>query len=121
MDSILTDIYQYCNQGASDQFTVNDRSAIIDVLKQYKTAIYAEANSDYAGRYCFTGYKTDTSFTFLTAEDAQKKYEITETFTSDDVTTMKVMKNSVDVTDIDTILEYGRSGSCVRKWIYRFG
>ena len=72
MDSILTDIYQYCNQGASDQFTVNDRSAIIDVLKQYKTAIYAEANSDYAGRYCFTGYKTDTSFTFLTAEDAQK-------------------------------------------------
>lgn len=104
MDSILTDIYQYCNQGASDQFTVNDRSAIIDVLKQYKTAIYAEANSDYAGRYCFTGYKTDTSFTFLTAEDAQKKYEITETFTSDDVTTMKVMKNSVDVTDIDTIL-----------------
>ncbi len=103
MDGLLTDITEYCNQGASDQFTTNDRSSIIAVLKQYKTAIYSEANADYAGRYCFTGYKTDTSFTFLTALDAQKKYQITETFTSDDVTTMEVMKDSVDVADIKTI------------------
>ena len=34
MDGILSDIFQYCNQGSSDQFTTNDRSAIIDVLKQ---------------------------------------------------------------------------------------
>lgn len=31
MDGILSDIFQYCNQGSSDQFTTNDRSAIIDV------------------------------------------------------------------------------------------
>lgn len=61
MDGILSDIFQYCNQGSSDQFTTNNRSAIIDVLKQYRKAIYSEANADYAGRYCFTGYKTDTS------------------------------------------------------------
>lgn len=36
MDGILSDIFQYCNQGSSDQFTTNDRSAIIDVLKQYR-------------------------------------------------------------------------------------
>lgn len=100
MDGILSDIFQYCNQGSSDQFTTNDRSAIIDVLKQYRKAIYSEANADYAGRYCFTGYKTDTSFTFLTSTESDKKYEITETFKAEAVTTDNIMKNSVDATKV---------------------
>ncbi len=103
MDGILSDIFQYCNQGSSDQFTTNDRSAIIDVLKQYRTAIYSEANADYAGRYCFTGYKTDTSFTFLTSTESDKKYEITETFKADAVTTDNIMKDSVDATKVTGI------------------
>lgn len=103
MDGILSDIFQYCNQGSSDQFTTNDRSAIIDVLKQYRTAIYSEANADYAGRYCFTGYKTDTSFTFLTSTESDKKYEITETFKAEAVTTDNIMKNSVDATKVTGI------------------
>lgn len=103
MDGILSDIFQYCNQGSSDQFTTNDRSAIIDVLKQYRTAIYSEANADYAGRYCFTGYKTDTSFTFLTSTEAEKKYEITETFDATAVTTDNIMKNSVDASNVADI------------------
>lgn len=100
MDGILSDIFQYCNQGSSDQFTTNDRSAIIDVLKQYRKAIYSKANADYAGRYCFTGYKTDTSFTFLTSTESDKKYEITETFKAEAVTTDNIMKNSVDATKV---------------------
>lgn len=103
MDGILSDIFQYCNQGSSDQFTTNDRSAIIDVLKQYRKAIYSEANADYAGRYCFTGYKTDTSFTFLTSTESDKKYEITETFKAEAVTTDNIMKNSVDSTKVTGI------------------
>lgn len=103
MDGILSDVFQYCNQGSSDQFTTNDRSAIIDVLKQYRKAIYSEANADYAGRYCFTGYKTDTSFTFLTSTESDKKYEITETFKAEAVTTDNIMKNSVDATKVTGI------------------
>lgn len=103
MDGILSDIFQYCNQGSSDQFTTNNRSAIIDVLKQYRKAIYSEANADYAGRYCFTGYKTDTSFTFLTSTESDKKYEITETFKAEAVTTDNIMKNSVDATKVTGI------------------
>ena len=53
MDGILSDIYKYCNQGASDQFTEKDRSAIVQVLQQYKDALYSECNADYAGRYCW--------------------------------------------------------------------
>lgn len=103
MDTILSDIYQYCNQGASDQFTVSDRSAIIDVLKQYKKAIYSEANADYAGRYCFTGYKTDSPFTFLTSTDANRKYEITQELSSLGISKVQVMKGSVDDTTISNI------------------
>lgn len=103
MDAVFTDIYQYCNQGASDQFTVSDRSAIIDVLKQYKTALYSEANADYAGRYCFTGYKTDSPFTFLSTTTADRKYVINQNFTREDILTTDVMKGSVDSTTITNI------------------
>lgn len=96
MDSILSDIYKYCNQGASDQFTEEDRNAIIEVLQQYKNALYAEANADYAGRYCFTGFKTDTAFTFLTDEDANKSYRITEVLTGSDLDKATIISAPVD-------------------------
>ena len=103
MDGALSTIYDYCTQGASGEFTIDDKSAIIDVLKQYKDAIYSEANADYAGRYCFTGYRTDKSFTFMTTGEADKKYQITQTFKGTEISTMNVMKNSVNDTNIADI------------------
>ncbi len=103
MDKILSDIYQYCNQGSSDQFTLTDRSAVIEVMKQYKEGLYAEANTDYAGRYCFTGFKTDTSFTFQTSTEAARNYSITQTFSGKDLSVDNVMTNSVDITKVATI------------------
>lgn len=103
MDSILSDIYKYCNQGASDQFTEDDRTAIIQVLKQYKDAVYYEANTDYADRYCFSGFKTDSSFTFLSSVEASKKYEITQELSGQDITKVSVMKDSVDISNISSI------------------
>lgn len=103
MDSVFTDIYEYCNQGASDQFTVKDRSAIINVLKQYKSALFSEANADYAGRYCFTGYKTDSPFTFLSTTEADRKYVMTQEFTREDISKTDVMKGSVDASVVTRI------------------
>ena len=104
MDAILQDVYKYCTQGASDEFTEDDRSAIIQVLEQYKDALYAETNTDYAGRYCFSGYRTESSFTFLDSEEASSKtYSITQDFSSDDLVKMDVMTNSVDTETIASI------------------
>ena len=103
MDSILSDIYKYCNQGASDQFTEKDRNAIIEVLQQYKDALYAEANADYAGRYCFTGFKTDTAFTFLTDDEANRAYRITETLTGSDLDKATIISAPVDGDNIYNI------------------
>ncbi len=97
MDSVIQDVYKYCVQGASDQFNESDRSSIIEVLKQYKNEIYSQANASNAGRYIFTGFKTDTSFTFLTDADANKKYEIEQNFTGADLIKGQLMLRSVDV------------------------
>ena len=101
MDGILTDIYQYCTQGASDEFTVNDRSAIIEVLQQYKDALYSECNTSFSDRYIFSGYKTDSSFTFQSETEADKNYSITQTFEATDLVKVEEMKNGVDLDSID--------------------
>lgn len=104
MDGALSTIYNYCVQGASDEFEVESRSAIIQVLQQYKEAIYSEANADYAGRYCFTGYRTNSAFSFVNSvEAAGKSYSITQEFSAQSLDTVNVMKNSVDVSTVSNI------------------
>ena len=46
--------------------------------------IYQEGNSDYAGRYVFTGFKTDTSLTFDN-DCNHLKYTITEHLPATDI------------------------------------
>lgn len=104
IDGVLSGMYDYCTQGSSDQFTEKDRNAIVEVLMKYKDSVYGETNTDYAGRYCFTGYRTDSSFTFLDGtEAAAKKYTITQTFSGEDIISGQVIKNPVDATAIQTI------------------
>lgn len=104
MDGLLSNIYEYSTQGSSDQFTEDDRSAIIQTLQKFKDGLYAETNTDYAGRYVFTGYRTDSTFTFQDKADyAQKKYSITQTFKNSEIDTVNIMKNGVDTTVIANI------------------
>lgn len=104
MDGTLSDIYHYCTQGASDQFDEKSRSAVIEVISKYKELLYAECNVDYAGRYCFTGYRTNSSFTFIESDTPKdRKYKITQEFSFSDMDTKKVMKNAVDISSISNI------------------
>ena len=61
---IITKIHTFCVQGANDTFNEDDRNSIAINLKELKTQIYQEGNANYAGRYLFTGYKTNTSLVF---------------------------------------------------------
>lgn len=103
LTSVLKDIYTYCTQGATDSFTETSRSAIIDSINSLKDAIYDEANTTYDGRYIYSGYRTDTSFTFLSAAEANKEYEITENFNFYDFDTVKIISNSVNIENVDSI------------------
>lgn len=76
--SVLKDMIEQCEKGSSDQLKTEDRQVIIDSLNELYKEVYDTGKGDYAGRYIFTGYRTDTSLTFGT--QTEKKYVITEAF-----------------------------------------
>lgn len=78
VNSIMEEMYGYCTEGASDSYNMDDRNTIIDSLKQYKEFIYnQQLNADYAGRYVFAGYRTDTQMIFAKKQSNQT-YTINE-------------------------------------------
>lgn len=108
INDILTLINTACVQGASDPLSVEDRDSIIKNLEQYKEQIYQEGNANYAGRYVFTGYKTDTSLIFGEAS-SDLEYTITENFTGKDIESISKVKGSFSVDDYDPGNDYSQS------------
>ncbi len=100
-NSILTQMHTYLVQGTTDSLTADNRDAIIENLSQLVQQVYQEGNTDYAGRYVFTGYKTDTSLVF-SDDTTDSKYDITQNFSADDVTTVQRAVNSVDLSSYDS-------------------
>lgn len=87
--NILTLMKGELNHGANDDLGSDERQAVLAVLKEYVSSIFEDdANSDYAGRYMFTGYRTDTSLLFPT-ETTNLEYEIVEKLDSKSIDTIK--------------------------------
>lgn len=90
VNNLLTNMNTYCNNGSTGTLEVKDRNSIIESLTQYRDHMYQLANTDYAGRFVFTGYRTDTSLLFPTAtngvdDDTYTTYTIKEELTFDDI------------------------------------
>lgn len=73
---VITNMYSQCTKGSSGELTNDDREIILESLKALRDEVYATGDADYAGRYVFTGYRTDTSLMFPAA--TKQTYEITE-------------------------------------------
>ena len=84
MKSILDDVRTQCVYGSTGTLTADDRNAILTNLKKLREQVYAEGNTDYAGRTVFTGFRTNCSLTFM-SEEANTKYQIQETFKWQDI------------------------------------
>lgn len=101
----LDDVYAYCEQGASDTYQTKDRQTIINELYALKDAIYAEGGTTYAGRYLFSGYKTETNLIFQNDEaKAGLSYNITEDINPAKIEPKSVVLNEIDETQLDGIL-----------------
>jgi len=100
VNQILRQMNTYCNQGANDTLTAEDRKSIVTNLEELKQQIYQEGNSNYAGRYVFSGYKTDTPLVFDRATD-EYTYTMTETLCGDDITAESKIVNNVDINAFD--------------------
>ena len=77
MNSLLTDLYDKCAAGATDTYETIDRQSMEIQLMHFKEEIYNNLNADHAGRYLFSGYRTNTSVCY-TEEDSSKLYNISE-------------------------------------------
>lgn len=79
---VLTELSREANKADNKEKGVEDLQIILEQVKSLKDEFYSTANVDYAGRYVFTGYRTNTTLTFTeTVEDQPKgypRYEITE-------------------------------------------
>jgi len=100
VNGIITSMNTYCNQGANDYPTAEDRNAIATNLEELKGQLYQEGNTNYAGRYVFSGYKTDTSLVFNEAT-TNLKYEITEPLEADSIDRISKIVNEVDIDEYD--------------------
>ncbi len=110
LSAIITNMITLCTKGANGPLKTEDRQIILEQLKALGEEVYATGDADYAGRYVFTGYRTDTPLSFDKEENI--KYEITEQLKNnaiDSVTKVNVGKladlnsanfNSADMKDI---------------------
>lgn len=84
MNKILTDVKTQCVTGTNSYLTEDDRNTILKSLTALKEQLYAEGNTDSAGRTVFTGYKTNSQLTFMEDEPATS-YKITQGFSYKDM------------------------------------
>ncbi|MBO5209671.1 MAG: hypothetical protein J6B68_10060 [Lachnospiraceae bacterium] len=68
VDDVLTDLYKQAADASKKSLKSEDLEIILTQMEALTDEFYACGNVDYAGRYVFSGYRTDTPITF-TAED----------------------------------------------------
>lgn len=89
---VITDMIKQYDKGANEYLTSSDRNIILEQLKALQGEVYATGDADYAGRYIFTGYRTESSLMFK--EDTDKLYQITEQFMASDLKTNMFVNTS---------------------------
>ena len=89
---VITDMITQYNKGANEYLTSQERNIILEQLKALKGEVYATGDADYAGRYIFTGYRTESSLMFR--GDTKETYQITEQFTASDLRTNTFVNTS---------------------------
>lgn len=90
VDEVLNDLYKQCTTSANKYETADDLKILMSQMKQLTAEFYSCANVDYAGRFVFSGYRTDLPVTF-TEEDMKEmkdhpvSYNIDESFGFQDI------------------------------------
>jgi len=98
---VLTDMNKISNKAANKEYGSEDLAVFVEQLKSLKNEFYSTGNLDYAGRYVFTGYRTDTPLTFMQDVEEEPEgvpsYKITEQMNISDVDII----NYTDIGDLE--------------------
>lgn len=100
IDEILKDLYSKATGAANKDLTADDLDIIMTQMKSLTGEFYSSGNVDYAGRYVFSGFRTDTPITFTAADKAEMtkhpvSYEIKENKGFADISTIDYTDFSV--------------------------
>lgn len=76
LTEIITSMIKQSTKGSNGDLKAEDRQIILEQLKALGEEVYSTGDADYAGRYVFTGYRTDTSLSF--DKEYNTEYKITE-------------------------------------------
>ena len=86
LSEVLKNLISRCNKGSNTYLETEDRQIILEEMKALADEIYATGDADYAGRYVFTGYRTDTSLSFK--EETNQLFDIWEQLGVDSIDDM---------------------------------
>ena len=75
--SVVTNMIEQATRGSNGDLTSEERKIIIEQLKALGEEVYKTGDASYAGRYVFTGYRTDTSLSFQ-QDTKNTTYNLTE-------------------------------------------
>ena len=100
LSQIMTNMIARCTYGAQGSLKTSDREIILQELRGLGDEVYSTGDADYAGRYVFTGFRTDTPLSFM-KEQKGLKYTLTEQLDKNVID--KVMKvQTGDLYDINS-------------------
>ena len=105
LSQIITNMIARCTKGSNGDLKTEHRQIILEELKALGEEIYSTGDADYAGRYVFTGYRTDTSLSFL--KETNLKYSITEQLGTESIDTLTYVDTGklldINTSNFDTI------------------
>ena len=85
--NIMKSIKDKCVEAANGTLEAVDRQALATQIRQMVHQIGTEMNITYAGRYTFSGFRTNEPPVFILDND--RRYTISQTFTVDDIENTK--------------------------------
>jgi flagellar hook-associated protein 3 FlgL len=90
---VLNSLYQQATSASNKYLTSDDLEIHLTQMESLTDEFYASGNVDYAGRYVFSGYRTDTAITFSATDIAQMEknpvsYQINEEMGYEDISTI---------------------------------
>lgn len=108
---IMKRIRELSVQATSDIMNIENRKNVVTEIDQLMEQFMNEMNTTYAGRYVYGGYKTDVPLIFQ--NDTTDTYELTESFTPDDVEQVQRVVNDMVIDSYRIRLGYDELGALV--------
>lgn len=125
LTDIINNLYEQVGKGAKKGMQSSDLKVILEEMDSLVQEYYSIGNTDYAGRFIFTGYRTDTPLTFQ--EQTQAQFNINEDFTKDSIDEIKYTGlHDLDKITSENFMNYdtlddleGKTDSIVENTLHR--